>query len=67
MVGFEYLMAHFRGKKLMKCCYKKIKKRETNEPCTVNNCFRKVKEVSNNSVLLTKLNTSSLLFKTASV
>lgn len=47
----------------MKCCFKKIKKRETNELCTVNNCSRKVEEVSNNSVLLTELNTGSLLCK----
>lgn len=65
---FECLMVHFRVKKnLMKCCFKKIKKRDTNEPCTVNNCSSKVKEVSNNSVLLTKLNTSSLLCKRPSV
>lgn len=51
----------------MKCCFKKIKKRETKEPCTVNNCSRKVKKVSNNSVLLTKLNTGSLLWRRPSV
>ena len=51
----------------MKCCFKKIKKGETNEPCTVNNCSGKVKDISNNSVLLTKLNTGSLICKIPSV
>lgn len=39
VVLFDSLVAHFRAKDLMKCCFKKIKKRETNEPCKKKKLF----------------------------
>lgn len=67
VVWFDSLMSHFRAKTLMKCCFKKIKKWETNEPCTIHNCSRKVKEVSKNSVLQVKPNIGSFLCKRPSL